>query len=113
MTQILNFFTEKPITRMIRESITLEQFKEMMSEIRPTKLFSEGFIDGVPLFVITEYKADGKLMFYSALWKDKTPLETTLDGLYSALERNNGIENIFIVRGTEEEGKEVVAEEKK
>ena len=76
--------------------VDLEEFIEIMTKHKPTEIRCDCWSSKMPIYVITEYLQDNRVMAFCNSYEDKSPSEITLEDIYKSL-RYGGLSDSYIV----------------
>lgn len=100
------FYVEKEKIVKYYETITKEEFFELIHKIKPKEIFCVPWSDKIPFIVITEYNENGMKLFHTT-HVDHTPIQKTLLELYKILSML-GLDNCYIEDNREEKLKRIL-----
>ena len=80
----MKFHTTKERTVIDVIPFTKEQFIKALNENKPTEIFNSHYSSKVPCWTITEYLGDNRVLYFAHGWADKTPVEESMENMYTS-----------------------------
>lgn len=90
------FHTKREIKTIVYDVVSLEEFKIILKEYKPTKIFNVPYSKTVPCWYITEYIDDNTISYYANSFADKTPIIADIEKVYKSW-RIQGLDECYFV----------------
>lgn len=92
----INLFENKEIKKIVRESLSFEDFKKLLLEYKPKEIFDENYSSNIPCFYITEYIIENDdlidVKFYAHTWSKQLTKKASIKAFFNHL---NAVSSYF------------------